>query len=100
MIRIVISYYDKDLKQFKGPSITNATDLDDLTRDVKAGIVKGYDAKLVNQMIHQEIYYLGTYDDQLGVLQGILPEKILDCDDLIIERKKIEEESKKLEVGA
>ena len=49
MIRIVISYYDKDLKQFKGPTVTNATELDDLTRDVKAGILKGYDAKLVHR---------------------------------------------------
>lgn len=93
MIKSVYVYYDKEVKAFGLPQFQDLTPAqfgEGLTR----GILKGFELEKLNLFAGQELYFIGTYDDNVAEFSPIEKQKILDCDPLIQERVKRENEKK------
>ena len=90
MRMLMVNYYDKDLEAFKNPIVVNCSDVNELKKDITKGVLKGYEPSVVAKFAHLELYHVGYYDDETSIIDGVVPEKLLDMDELIKQRMTID----------
>lgn len=94
---VVVAFYDKDLEAFKLPQCINAPDINALATDMMRGIIKQMPDEKVGIYAAQQMYDLGTYDDETGILETKVPVKVLDCDELLKKRAALKVKEVKID---
>lgn len=92
---VLVTYRDKDLNSFLAPTISNTDNFERLAKDVTTSIIRGPKEKL-DVVMHRELYGLGYYDDDTGVIEPVVPVKLLDCDVVINKRINIDKDTEKV----
>lgn len=93
-MKSIIVYHDKDTESYTAPRLVEG-DRATITKSLYVAIVKGFKDDELGQFKHQELCYVGTFNEETGVIDACLPEVLLVCDKALAKRLELSAEEKR-----
>lgn len=89
MKKFIYAFKDKELNCFGMPRFEEIPP-ESYKEGFRRGLLKGFKPDQLGVFIGQELHCLGTYDDSTGEVVQDKSYKLLDCDEVLKERKDLD----------